>query len=261
MRISSTSNHQYLNRINKDLQSSHKKLSSGKKINSAADDAAGAAIAQKIISEFKGLQKATGNAATFQDLTRVADGALDTMSDSLQRMRELSVQASNDIYSSSDKGAIQQEINQLKEHLSGTASQTQFNGKNVFDGQSWHAGINSDGSGMDVNMPSPTAGRLGLSGYDVTGDFNLNSIDSALNSVNGNRSALGATFNRLEYAMQNNGYMALNAAAAHSRIEDLDYGKEVTEQKKQQALLRYSMMMQRRKIEDENGRVIRLYTR
>lgn len=261
MRISSISNHQYLNRIDKDLQSSHKKLSSGKKINSAADDAAGAAIAQKIISEFKGLQKATGNAATFQDLTRVADGALDTMSDSLQRMRELSVQASNDIYSSSDKGAIQQEINQLKEHLSGTASQTQFNGKNVFDGQSWHAGINSDGSGMDVNMPSPTAGRLGLSGYDVTGDFNLNSIDSALNSVNGDRSALGATFNRLDYAMQNNSYMALNAAAAHSRIEDLDYGKEVTEQKKQQALLRYSMMMQRRMIEDENGRVIRLNTR
>lgn len=263
MRISSISNHQYINRASQDLYRSHEKLSSGKRINKAADDAAGAAIAQKILSEFNGLNKATQNAATFQDMTKVADGAMDTVTSSLQRMRELSVQASNDLYSDSDREAIQQEIDQLKQHISDTAGQTQFNGKNLLDNSdgTWHAAINSNGGGMDVNMPVSTLEKLGLADYDVTGDFDIGAIDDALDMVNADRSSLGAVYNRLDYSMSNNSYTALNTAASHSRIEDLDYGKAVTDQQKQKILLQYTMMMQRRKYEDENGRVIRLYNR
>lgn len=241
----------------------YQQLSSGKKINSAADNAAGLAIAQKLLSQSNSLNKATENAAAFQDMTKVADGALSTIADSLQRMRELSIQASNDIYSSSDKDSIQMEINQLKQHISDTAGQTLFNNKHVLNGSGnpWHAAINPDGSGMEVNMPNAALEYLGIADYDVTGDFDIDVIDNAINTVNSYRSSLGATSNRLDYAMANNSYTALNTTASQSRIEDLDYGKAVTEQKKQQVLFQYSIMMQRKQMEDENGRMQLLFTR
>lgn len=121
MRISSISN--------QNMYRSYQQMSSGKKINTAADDAAGLAIAQKLLSQSNSLNKATDNAATFQDMTKIADGALGSISDSLQRIRELGLQASNGLYTDSDKAAIQSEIDQLKQHISDTASQTQFNTK------------------------------------------------------------------------------------------------------------------------------------
>lgn len=268
MRIPSISTHshqqQYINRAQERQARSQEKLSSGKRINRAADDAAGAAIAQKIIEEYNGLNQATRNAGTFQDMTNVADGALSSVTDSLQRIRELSIQASNGIYDYSDRSAIQQEINQLKDQISFVGGQTQFNGMNILDGSKtgMNAAINPDGSGMEVNMPTSTLESLGIADYDVTsGDFDISAIDDAISMVSSGRSALGAVSNRLDYAMSNNSYAALNTAAAHSRIEDLDYGKEVTEQKKQQVLLQYSIMMQRKRYEDENGRMIQLFQR
>lgn len=255
MRISSISN--------QNMYRSYQQMSSGKKINSTADDAAGLTIAQKLLSQSNGLNKATQNAATFQDMTKVADGALNSIADSLQRMRELSIQASNDIYSDSDRDSIQMEIDQLKQHISDTAGRAQFNNKNLLNGSGnpWHAAINADGSGMDVNMPKSTLEMLGIADYDVTGDFDIDVIDNAINTVNSYRSSLGATSNRLDYAMANNSYTAINTTASQSRIEDLDYGKAVTEQKKQQVLFQYSIMMQRKQMEDENGRMQQLFTR
>ncbi len=262
MRIPSQTNHYlYANRAEQNQRRIAEKMSSGKRINRAADDAAKAAIAQKILSEFNGLNKATDNAASFQDMTNVADGAMGSITDSLQRMRELSIQASNGIYGSEDRDAIQQEIDQLKQHISDTAAQTQFNGMNVLSssGKAWNAAINPDGSGMNVAFGGSTLESLGLADFDVTGDFDIGDIDNALSKVGSNRSYLGAVSNRLDHSMANNRYAAFNTAAAQSRIEDLDYGKAVTEQKKQEALKLYSLMMQRRQYEDENGRVTRLF--
>lgn len=246
------------------LYRSYQQLNSGKRINKAADDAAGLAIAQKLLSQSNGLNKATDNAATFQDMTKVADGALNSITDSLQRMRELSVQASNFIYGEDDRASIQQEIDQLKQHISDTASQTQFNNKNLLDGSgnSWHAAVNPDGSGMEVNMPNSTLETLGIVDFDVTsGNFDIDVIDNALNMVSSSRSSLGAVSNRLDYTMANNSYTSLNTVASQSRIEDLDYGKAVTEQKKNEVLLQYSIMMQRKRMEDENGKMMQLFTR
>ncbi len=255
MRISSISN--------QNMYRSYQQMSSGKKINTAADDAAGLAIAQKLLSQTNSLNKATDNAATFQDMTKIADGALGSISDSLQRIRELGLQASNGLYTDSDKAAIQSEIDQLKQHISDTASQTQFNTKNLLDGSQnpWHAAINADGGGMEVNMPVSTLEKLGIADFDVTKDFSLDTIDNAIEMVSTSRGEMGALSNRLDYAMNNNSYTAFNTTASQSRIEDLDFGKAVTEQKKKEVLFQYSIMMQRKKMEDENGRMNQLFTR
>lgn len=263
MKISSIPSNQNLAISNRNLYRTRQQMNSGKKINTAADDAAGLAIAQRLLKQSNSLKKATDNAATFQDMSKIAEGALGSVTDSLQRIRELGLQASNGLYTDSDKAMIQTEIDQLKQHISDTTSQTQFNTKNLLDGSnnSWNAAINADGSGMKVDMPVSTLEKLGIADFDVTKDFDLNTIDKAIDMVSTDRGSLGALSNRLDYAMANNSYTALNTTASQSRIEDLDYGKAVTEQKKQQVLFQYGLMMQRKKMEDENGRMQQLFTR
>ena len=145
----------------KELQKNHQQMASGKKINSAADNAAGLAIVQKLLEQSNGIDMGTRNAATSQDMLRVAEGGMSGITDSLQRMEELSVQAANTaIYGYEDRSAIQQEIDQLKESISGMA-QTQFNGKNLLDGSmgASHVASGADGSGMDILMPNAAWAR------------------------------------------------------------------------------------------------------
>lgn len=241
-------------------QRNYQKLSSGKRVNSAADDAAGLAIIQKLLKQQKGLDVGTRNAATAQDMVNVADGGLSMISDSLQRMRELSVQASNTaIYGPDDRAAIQQEISQLNEYVSSAAGSTQFNNMNLLNGTMTgaHIASNPDGSGMDINMPNATSSSLGISGYDVTGSFDISAIDNALNNVSSARSSLGATYNRLEHTISNNSNTSLNTTAAQSRLEDLDYGKAVSDKKRDDLLKEYRIMMQRKQ-QEEYGTVNRL---
>lgn len=115
------------------LQKNYQQLSTGKKINTAADNAAGLAIAQKLLTQSNGYDMGTRNAATSQDMINVAEGSLSTISDSLQRIRELSIQASNTaVYGDDDRAAIQQEIDQLKQSISDAGKNTQFNNKNLW---------------------------------------------------------------------------------------------------------------------------------
>ena len=182
------------------------------------------------------------------------------ISDSLQRMRELSVQASNSaIYGPDDRAAIQQEISQLNEYVTSAAGSTQFNNKNLLDGTMTNAHVASgpDGSGMNITMPNATSASLGISGYNVTENFDISAIDSALNNVSSARSSLGATYNRLGYTINNNSYTSLNTSAAHSRIEDLDYGKAVSDKKKDDLLKEYRILMQRKQ-QEQYGTVNRL---
>lgn len=244
----------------RNLYQNYNQLSSGKRINSAADDAAGLAIAQKLLTQSNGYDVGSRNAATSQDMTKVAEGALSSISDSLQRIRELSVQASNTaIYGDSERGMLQQEIDQLKQSISDVASQTQFNTMNLLDGSMGesHVAFNPDGSGMSVNMPNATLEALGIADYDVTGDFDISDIDKALEMVTSARGELGATSNRLDYAISYNSYASYNTTASRSRLEDLDYVTAISDMKKNQVLEEYQIMMQKKQ-EDENGRVIRL---
>ena len=142
------------------------------------------------------------------------------------------------------------------------ATQTQFNKMNLLDGsmKNSHVASNPDGSGRELNMPDATLAALGIAAYDVTGDFDLSAIDDALSKVSKSRSNLGASSNALDHTIQYNSYASYNLSASKSRIEDLDYGKAVTEQKKQQVLQQYQLMMEKKRTENQYGRVIRLLT-
>ena len=243
------------------LYQNYQQLSSGKRINSAADDAAGLAIAEKLLTQSNGYDVGKRNAATSQDMVNVADGGLSTITDSLQRIRELGVQASNTaIYGDSERKMMQQEIDQLKGAISDAAKNTRFNTMSLLDGSmgSSHVASGPDGSGMDIDMPNATLDALGIADFDVTGDFDLSVIDGALEKVSSARGDMGATYNRLDYTMNYNSYASINTTASRSRIEDLDIGKAVSDMKKNSLLQEYRIMMQKKQ-EEENGSVLRLF--
>ncbi|MCI9492552.1 MAG: flagellin [Lachnospiraceae bacterium] len=265
MSISSIRGNQNLYRnqnlhTNRNLQKNYQQLASGKKVNSAADNAAGLAIIQKLMAQSNGYEVGGRNAASSQDMVNVAEGGLSNISDSLQRMRELSIQASNTaIYGGDERGAIQQEINQLKGHISDAAKNTQFNNMNLLDGSKGtaHVASSPDGGGMDISMPNAALATLGIADYDVTGDFDISAIDEALSKVSSARSGLGAAYNRLGHNMNYNAYATQNLTASQSRLEDLDYAKGISDMKKNSLLNEYQTMMQKKMMND-NGMVMRL---
>ena len=237
------------------LYQNYRQLASGKRINSAADDAAGLAIAQKLLTQSNGYDVGRRNAATSQDMVNVAEGGLSTITDSLQRIRELGVQASNTaIYGDSERKMMQQEINQLKDSISDAAKNTRFNTMSLLDGKmgSSHVASGPDGSGMEINMPDATLQALGIADFDVTGGFDLSVIADAIDKVSSYRGAMGATSNRLDYTMNFNSYASLNTTAARSRIEDLDFPKAISDMKKNSLLEEYRLMMQKKREEQDN---------
>lgn len=235
------------------------KLSSGLRINSAADDAAGLAISEKMRGQVRGLEMASKNAQDGISLIQTAEGALNETHSILQRVRELTVQAGNTgTQDSDDLQAIQDEIDSLVEEIGGTsgsegiADRTEFNGKALLDG-----GLAATGSGsltfqiganttqqLSINIEDMGADALGSSGIkmdaiDVT-DFNtisgagsggfdatLDAIDQAIGQVSSQRSALGAVQNRLDHTINNLGTSAENLTAAESRIRDVDMASEM----------------------------------
>ncbi len=239
----------------------YRQLSTGKKINSAADNAAGLAIAEKLLRQKNGYDVGTRNAGTASDMLKVSDGALSSITDSLQRIHELGLQASNTaVYGDDELSSIQQEIDQLKDQISSVASNTQFNGKNLLDGSAGglHVASGPDGSGSTLNMPNSALEALGIADFDVTKNFDLSVIEDAINKVSDSRSSLGAQSNALDHVMNFNQYASPQAAASNSRIEDLDYGSAVSDLKKQQILDAYRLNMQRR-VNEDFGRVIQLF--
>ena len=233
MRISSIS---YLSKQNRDIYRTYRSLASGKRINTASDNATGLAIANKLKTRVGGTNVGISNSKTSQNMLNVADGAIGSVTDSLQRIRELGIQASNGLYSASDRSAIQAEIDQLKESIGGITSQTKFNEMNVLDGSmgSSHVASNADGGGMN---------------------FDVSAIDKALEKVSAKRSYLGAAYNGLDHNIAYNTYAAYNLTAAQSRIEDTDYAQGAMDLKKQQVLNTYSIMMQRKMINNADGQV------
>jgi len=232
------------------------RLSTGQRINSAADDAAGLAISSKMTSQINGLNQAVRNANDGISMIQTADGALIEMTGMLQRMRELSVQSASDTNTTTDRAALDLEFEQLKAEIERIADNTQWNGTNLLDSSlsvDFQVGanasqtvtvviedfniLNTDATsgvfeGLDQSALGGTAARdLTALGVDSKSNATtaITDLDMAIEHVNTQRATLGATMNRLEYAADNLANVAQNASASRSRILDADYAAETTE--------------------------------
>lgn len=228
------------------LDTSFKRLSSGFRINSAADDAAGLQISNRLSSQINGLNQAISNANDGISLAQTAEGAMEEITNALQRIRTLAVQSQNGINSSADRVALQKEVSALKTEISRIATTTQFGGVNLLDGKysaKFLVGANA-GQTISVNI-SRTGGGFGTSGLglstlsisSVTGaSAALASLDSAIKTIDGKRADLGALQNRFQSTIRNLSNIVENVSAARSRIRDTDFAKETAELTRSQIL-------------------------
>lgn len=240
---------------------SYGNFASGKKINSAADGAAELSIIEREDRQIGGLDAGAGNMQSAKEALNISDGALGQVTDYLQRMRELAVQAKNGIYSDSDKRMIQDEIDQLKQGISDIAGQTDYNTKKLLDGTNseFEMAVDADGNTKSFTTANATLQALGIEDFDVTKDFNLQTIDDALDKVTSARGSMGAQSNAFDYALSYNANASYNLTGAKSRIEDLDFPQAVSDQKKQQTLQAYALMMQKKRQEQEAKKVNNLF--
>ncbi len=213
------------------MAKSLEKLSSGYRINRAADDAAGLAISEKMKAQTRGLRQAVRNAQDGISLIQTAEGALNEVHAILQRMRELAVQAGNGIYEEEDLNMIQDEIDQLIAEIDDISARTEFNKTTLLDGSfstSLQIGANASQT-MDIAIEEITAGALSIDGVDVTTDATgaITALDAAIGLVSSERSMLGACQNRLEHTINNLNTAAENLEAAGSRIRDVDMALEM----------------------------------
>jgi len=223
----------FRNNIQNNMQSASQRIASGRRINSATDDAAGLGISQALEAQIRGLNQATRNARDFDSALSSADSGLGSISESLIRIRDLSLQASNGILNNENRASIQAEIDQHLDHIARVTSDTEFNRINLLDGSfnnmRVQVGANSGQSiGMSIQGTSPAA--LGIENFSVMGgpgNINIGAIDSALNSVVASRGSIGAMQNRIEHIVDQNNITALNLLAAESRIADADIALEM----------------------------------
>ncbi|MCR5618692.1 MAG: flagellin FliC5 [Lachnospiraceae bacterium] len=239
------------------------KIASGKALQSSADGAAELAISEKMNTQIRGLDQGSDNVSSGIDAIRIQDSALGDVTDYLQRIRELALAASNSFtVSDDDKQIFQKEISQLKEGIEGVSNITSYNEKKLLDGSTGDMNIATDSNGTNVSVSgnNSTLEALGIADFDVTKDFDIKDIDKALETVSKMRSDAGAKMNSLEHIYNINQTGAYNLTAADSRLEDLDMEKAVSKLDKQRLLDTISVMMQKKKEEDEAGRVTRLFS-
>lgn len=221
--ISATTAYNGYNTSLASLSGSLKKMSSGSRINSAADDAAGLAISVSMRGQISGLNKATQNAQNSVSQIQTAEGGLSSSSDILTRMKELATQASNGTYSSEDRAALNSEFEQLKGELDNIAGTTNYNGANLLDGSRKNGStgvrigdMSSEALGLkDINLSSVDSANTALSAIDAASEY-----------VSSTRGDLGAVQNSLESTVNTLYTSMYNTAASESSISDLDMAKE-----------------------------------
>jgi len=219
---------------NRSLEKAMQQLSTGKRINGAADDAAGLAISETMTSQIRGLNQAVRNANDAASMLQTAEGALIETGNMLQRMRELAVQAANGTISSDQRGFLEDEYAALKTAITSVATDTKWNGQSVLNTTAtvtYQVGADSSNT-MAFTFAVMTAGALTLSatiGLQSTATTAIGELDTALNAVSDQRALLGATINRLSYASDNLANVAMNTEASRSRIRDTDYAQATTE--------------------------------
>ena len=218
------------------LQKSTEKLSSGYKINRAADDAAGLSISEKMRNQIRGLNKASDNAQDGISLVQTAEGALNEVHSMLQRMSELAVQASNDTNQTVDRTALQSEVAQLQTEIKRVANTTQFNKQNILNGdftkKNIQVGANSgELIGIDITDVKTTVADALAAGTKVDSFTNaqtaIDNIQKSITALSTQRSTLGAIQNRLEHTTANLDNISENTQAAESRIRDTDMAEEM----------------------------------
>ena len=262
--------------VNRDMETSMARLSTGKRINSASDDAAGVAISSRLSAEIRGTDQAIRNSLDGQALIDTAEGAHKEIENILQRMREVAVQAANDTNSATDRGYLQKEVDSLLNEINRVASQTVYNGKEVLDGsrsatqiqvgtdkgQSISfaiAAVDTDTLNLSFDSFTARSGATPAAVDNMTGEtaatsgtiaagekisvltaadagHTLAAVTAAIETVAGSRASLGATSNRLEYTVSNLMNVAEFTTAARSRIEDADFAAESARLSKAQVL-------------------------
>ena len=241
------------NAAGKALGTAMERLSTGKRINSAKDDAAGLAIATSMTSQVRGMNQGIRNANDGIAMAQTAEGALGEVTNMMQRVRELAVQSTSGTYSATDKSNLQAEVTQLSAQITSTLSNTTFNGVNLFDGTagtagavSIQAGANaSDAITLTFGNVAGDANVTAVTGVDLTTADNtvLATIDTGIQTISTARANLGAGQSRLESAVNNLASKATNLSDARSRIEDTDYSAETTALSKSQILSQASSAM------------------
>ena len=235
------------------VQKSINKLSSGMRINSAADDAAGLAISEKMRSQIRGLSQAESNAQDGISLIQTAEGALQQTTDILQRMRELVIKAENGgVLSDEDRQAITVEVQVLEVEIDRIADSTSFNGKKLLNGDAkteelkFKIGANTiDCDTLTVSIESMKAADLDVDGLEIVDDPSgaLELIDAAIIKVSSQRATLGAVQNRMEYAIESLSTTNENLTAAESRIRDVNMADEMVTFTKNNILQQSAMAM------------------
>ncbi|WP_294264937.1 flagellin [uncultured Sphingomonas sp.] len=237
------------------LKSSMERLSTGKRINGAKDDAAGLAISQSMTSQIKGMNQAIRNSNDGISLAQTAEGAMGEVTNMLQRVRELAVQSSSGTYSSTDRDNIQAEVDELTAQMDQVITNTEFNGVKLFDGSAATVTIQTGANAADkVDLQMADLTALAASGgaagsYDVSGadgttaNGTIDAVDTDLEAIATARAKLGAGQNRLQSVVNNLTNNMTNLTDARSRIEDADFSAETTQLAKAQILSQASTAM------------------
>lgn len=238
---------------NGQLQTAMERLSTGKRINSAKDDAAGLAIANSMTAQIRGMNQGIRNANDGISMAQTAEGALGEVGNMLQRIRELAVQASSGTYSTDDKTNLQAEVVELQSQITSILDNTEFNGIKLFDGTAGTAGV------VTIQTGANASDTVDLDFADISGDYtaalavnvttlaaagaDLDTLSDAISAVSTTRAELGASQSRLQSTVNNLTSNVANLSDARSRIEDTDFSKETTELAKAQVLSQASTAM------------------
>ena len=228
-----------------ELSKTMRQLSSGYRINSGADDAAGLAISEKLRAQVRGLNQAGKNAQDGVSMLQTAEGALGQTGDLLQRVRELTVQGANDTLTASDRSNIQAEVDQLLQEVDRFSGTTQFNTQNLLSGSfatsamTLQVGANQN-QVIAFTITNASASSLGVSGIAVSTQASANaalaSIDAAINTISTERGKLGAIQNRLQATISSLSSQSQNLTQSESRIRDTDMASAVTNMTRLQIL-------------------------
>ena len=246
------------------MQTSLERLSSGLRINRAADDAAGLSISENLRSQVNGLNQAVSNAQDGISMVQTAEGAMNEVHSMLQRMRTLTVQAANGTNSESNREQIQSEIGQLISEIGAIASRTNFNGTTLLGGAEMTLQVGANqGDTLGFTLGNLEEIAANIEGVDVNGAdgedarTQLELIDTAIGDVSTARSNLGAVQNRLDHTIKNLSVSAENLAASESRIRDTDMAKEMTNFTRSQILQQAGTAMRAQANQSTQG-VLRL---
>jgi len=235
-----------------ELATSLARLSSGLRINSAKDDAAGLAISNRMTAQIRGLNQAARNANDGISLAQTAEGALDEVTNMLQRMRELAIQSANGSNSTADRSSLNSEYTELMSEISRIADNTKFNGQEVLDGTlgtvTFQVGADAgDTISITVSTDMSADGALAIDGTDIstaaTSSTAIGTLDTALSTVDTFRGTLGAVQNRFESTISNVMNISENVSAARSRIVDTDFALETANLTKAQILQQAGVAM------------------